>query len=360
MATKENKTDENKKADKKLKISTVFYALIIAIAAYFVLIGILIYGFGTSNKLTKFTAKYVPYPAAVVNQKNFITIDALRSNLQSIKSFYENQDFSSIGMRVDFSTEDGKKRLQIRERGLLNKMIEDEAIEILARRNGIIITAEAADQNVERKLEEYGNKEEVENRLSRLYGWTLSDFKEKIVKPAMYREELEKMVLSQKKEEFSREAREKIEKAADLLSEKKDFAEVANSYSQGLTAGEGGELGWFRKNQLIPELADLIFSLQKGKRSDIIESSLGYHIVEVENRKVENGEELVKIRQIFARKKTFADWLGEEMGKMRILIPLKDYYWDSQRLLVEFKDAGMREFEKDVRENFQGDASIIF
>lgn len=362
LTRKQTDMNKIKKEDiiKKIKLpATLYSAVIVAVAGIF-LAAALIYVFEANNRLTKFSEKFIPYPAAVINYKNFVTLNTLNSNLLSVKQFYENQDFSEVGLRVDFTTDDGKKRLKLREKELLNKMIEDKAIEILAKRNGITITAQSIDQNVERKLEEFGTKDDVENRLSKLYGWTLDDFKQKAVKPGMYQEELEKIILEQNKDKFSGAAREKIEKAARELNGKKDFSEVAKAYSDGSTAQDGGELGWFKKDQLVPEISSVAFSFDKGRRSDMIESELGFHIVEVEDKKTEGKEELVKIRQIFARKETFADWLDEQIKQMKIFIPLKEYNWNREKGMVEFSDEKMKEFEKSIMENFQGDASVIF
>ncbi len=355
-----DKNNKEHRIYKKIKAPTIIYSLIIIIAAYFIFTGIFIYGFGIKNKITETTARYFPYPAAAINYKNFIALNALNGNLQSVKQFYENQNFSQVGLRVDFTTEDGKKRLKLREKELLNKMIEDKVVEILAKRNGIIITSQLIDQNMERKLEEFGAKDDVKNKLSKLYGWTLDNFKQKVVKPGMYREELEKLILEQNKDKFSGAARGKIEKADREIKSKKDFAEAAEIYSDGSTARDGGELGWFKKDQLVPEISKAVFSFDKGQRSDIIESGLGFHIVEVEDKKTENNEDLVKIRQIFARKVTFADWLDEQIKQMKIFIPLKGYGWNKEKGMAEFSDEKMKEFEKNVMENFQGDASVIF
>jgi foldase protein PrsA len=350
--------DKNK--EKKIKPLTIVWAVIIIAAAYVIVIGIAIYAFGVNNKLTKFTENFIPYPAAVVGYSKFIPVNEVGNNLQSIKRFYENQDFSQAGLRVDFTTVDGKKRLKVREKELLNKMIEDKAIEILAKKNGIMITNDIVDQNVKRRLDEFGTEAAAKENLNRLYGWTMSDFKEKIVKPALYSEELEKIITEKNKDGFVKVAQDKIDKAKSELDGGKDFSEVAKNFSDGSTAGEGGELGWFAKDQLISEIANAVFAFKKGQRSDIIESVLGFHIVEVEDRKTDNNQELIKIRQIFSRKITFADWLGEQMKNIKIFVPLKGYYWNLARSTAEFKDADLKEFENNLNENSQGDASVTF
>ncbi len=342
----------------KVKIATVIYSVVIFIIVYVVLVGILIYGLGINNKITDVSAKYIPYPAAIIDSKNFVTIGEFDSNLKSIKSFYENQDFSQIGLRVDFSTEEGKRRMKIQERQLLNKMIEDKVIEALARQNGVRITNEIVNQEVSRKLDEYGNKQSVEENLANFYGWTIEDFKKKIVKADIYKKEMEKILESQ--DSSGDKLKSKMEDAKKELESGRDFSDVARDYSEGSTAQDGGELGWITKEQLIAKLDEAVFGAKEGERSGIIESELGFHIVEVEKKKTEEDVEMVKVRQIFVRKKNLADWLEEKMGDIKIYIPLKDYYWDKDGLEAQFKDENLKEFEKKIIEKFQGDASLIY
>jgi len=353
-----NKPEKNEKASREVKTSTIFYSILIAIAVIFIVIGILIYGFGLEGNAIKKIEKIIPFPAVSLNSFHLISINDLNENLSSVRKFYENQDFSKIDLRVDFSTESGQKRLKIKEKEILNRIIEDRIIEIIARKKGIKISDETVQQNLSRKMEEYGGGEDLAKNLDRLYGWTIQDFEDKIVKPDIYRQELEKIFDSENSS--VQEAKLQIEKAKADLDKKKDFGEIAKAYSKGYTAQEGGELGWFKKDQLISDISDKIFSLEKGKKSDVLESSLGFHIVEVEDKKTENGEDLVRIRQIFSPKKLFLEFLAEEIGKMKIIIFLKDYSWNKESKSLEFKDEDMKNFEKELIENSQGDASLLF
>ena len=353
----EQKTTNEKKT-KEVKISVIAVSILIIIFAGLIFLGVLIYGFGKKYAFIKKVEIFVPYPAAMIEKSKFISIGELDENLISVKKFYEGQDLSQIEMRVDFSTENGKKRLQVKEKDILNKMIEDKTIEFLAREKGVKITNEMVDQNISRKLEEYGTAENLKSNLEKLYGWTVADFKKKIIEPDLYKQELEKIFL--KEDESAKKSKEQIAKANEELKKKKLFSDVAKEYSQGSTAKDGGELGWFGRDQLIPDISKDVFSLEKGKRSDVLESVLGFHIVEVEDKKTENGQDLVKIRQIFAPKKIFAEFLIEEMKKTDIKIFLKDYYWNKERTRVEFRNQEMKNFEKEIIENSQGDASALF
>jgi len=349
-----------KKQNKKVKLSTVIYSLLIAAALLLGLAAGLAYGVSADdNKFARIITEHIPFPAAVINYYHFISISELSGNLKAVKSFYENQDFSKAGIRVDFSTEDGKKRLKIREKQLLNKMIEDKAIKILARRRGVKINNNLVSQNVSRKLKEYGSEEAVRKDLARLYGWNMEDFKEKIVKPDMYKDELEKIVFRESKDRWQ-ESANKIKKAAEELENGGEFSEVARNYSEGATAQENGNLGWFKKEQLLPKLAEIAFSLEEGKTSGIIESELGYHIIKLEEKKSEDGEEMARISQIFTRKFSFADWLEEQMKNMKFFVSMKDYYWDKENLIVEFKDKDMKKFEERILKEIQEDEPAAY
>ena len=344
--------------NKEVKISTIVYSALIIIFSIIIILGILIYAFRWDNSFIKKAEKILPYPATIIENTNFISLNRLNSDLNSVKKFYESQDFSEVNMRVDFSTENGEKRLKLKEKEILNRLIEDKSIEIIAKQKGIAISNEMVDQNLERKMEEYGDEGDLSENLKKLYGWTMEDFKSKIVKPDLYKQELEKSFIAENP--TISEAKSQIEKANNELNKKKTFFDVAKEYSKGSTAGNGGELGWFKKDQLISEISDTVFSLEKGKRSEVLESVLGFHIIELEDKKTENSEDLVRIRQIFVPKKTFAEFLTEEMKKMKFTILLREYSWNSENATLEFRDQEMKNFEQDLIENSQGDASVIF
>ena len=78
-------------------------------------------------------------------------------------------------------------------------------------------------------------------------------------------------------------------KAAFILGQAKageDFADLARRYSDDPTKQRGGDLGFFERGDLLPEFEKEIFSLNPGEMK-IIETSLGYHIVKVEEKRGE-------------------------------------------------------------------------
>ncbi len=343
--------------NKKIKPLTIILGLLIFLILYLTIIAIAIYGFDADNKLTKKTTQYIPLPAASWGT-NSITVSRLKTELASVKMFYENQDFSDLGMRVDFTTTDGKKRLKIKEKNILNKLIENKLIENEAIKRGLTINPEDISQEVSRKMQEYGSEEFLKANLAKLYGWNLNDFKENIVKPDMYKEKLFANLLEADKK--SAEAKNKITMALEELKSGKSFDETAIKYSDGESAGEGGELGWFGADQVLPEIVEPVFALKKGERSEIIESSLGYHIIEMKDRVIEDGEDIVQINQIFVRSLDFSEWLAEHEKGFNIHIFSKDFYWNKDAGLVEFRNNDLTNFEENLDKNSPDDISVLF
>jgi len=333
-------------------------AVAFLVVAYILVIGLIIYLFPRNeNRLILATASIIPYPVAI-SDAGTITVGKLYDELKSSKKFYESQDFSQVGLRVDFSTEDGQKRLSIKEKNILNKLIDDSIIEAQAKNRGIKITKEIVDQEVDRKLKEYGTGDYLKENLEKLYGWDLDDFKENIVKPDLYREKL--FAELRKTDSSYKEAQQKINQAKSELDGGLDFSAVAKKYSQGDSAQNGGALGWFSASQMLPEIAQVIFNFEKGQQSDVIESSIGYHIIKVEDVKIQNEERLFNVRQIFIPTKNFSQWLEDFEKEYNIFILMRRFTWDEQTNQVKFRSQSLNEYEQDLMENPVNDPTVLF
>src|SRR5205807_6611704 len=73
-------------------------------------------------------------------------------------------------------------------------------------------------------------------------------------------------------------------KAEDLLKQIKagaDFEEVAKKSSNGPSAAQGGDLGFFERGKLAKQLEDLTFSMKKGDVSDVVRTKQGFVILKV-------------------------------------------------------------------------------
>lgn len=81
-----------------------------------------------------------------------------------------------------------------------------------------------------------------------------------------------------------------------VVTEGKDFTEVAKSSSKGMNAASGGDLGYITKGTLaLIKLEKALFRLNPGQVSSPVETKLGYHLLTV----TEKRENQVKAQQIF-------------------------------------------------------------
>lgn len=78
-------------------------------------------------------------------------------------------------------------------------------------------------------------------------------------------------------------------KAESLLAEIRrgsDFEQVARRASQdSLTREQGGDLGWNRRGELVPEFEQMMFALAPGQVSPLVLTPYGFHIIKVERTK---------------------------------------------------------------------------
>lgn len=74
----------------------------------------------------------------------------------------------------------------------------------------------------------------------------------------------------------------------DRILDGEDFATLAQKYSRDSSAPKGGDLGFFEKNQMVPEFSEAAFALQPNEMTaDPIQTNFGWHVIMVEERKTE-------------------------------------------------------------------------
>src|SRR5258708_4853940 len=79
--------------------------------------------------------------------------------------------------------------------------------------------------------------------------------------------------------------RAKVAEVMVELSAGADFGDLARKYSQDSRKGKGGDWGWQRRSDLRKEFSDVIFALEKGKRSEPLIMPEGAFIFFAEDRK---------------------------------------------------------------------------
>jgi peptidyl-prolyl cis-trans isomerase C len=85
--------------------------------------------------------------------------------------------------------------------------------------------------------------------------------------------------------EAQRDALERIQDIRRRIVGGEDFAALAREVSEDGSREQGGDLGFFSREQMVPEFAEAAFALSPGTVSEPIRTDFGYHLIEVTDRK---------------------------------------------------------------------------
>jgi peptidyl-prolyl cis-trans isomerase C len=101
-----------------------------------------------------------------------------------------------------------------------------------------------------------------------------------------------------------------------------DFAELAKQKSKDPgAAAEGGDLGYFGKDQMVPEFAEVAFKLDKGQVSDPVKTQFGWHIIKVEDKRVKPVPPFDQVKEqvvTYVQRKAQADFIHSLQADAKI------------------------------------------
>ncbi len=76
-----------------------------------------------------------------------------------------------------------------------------------------------------------------------------------------------------------------------------DFADLARERSTGPSGPKGGDLGFFTKEQMVPEFAEVAFAMEPGSHSkEPVQTQFGWHVIKVEDRRAAAPPALEELR----------------------------------------------------------------
>lgn len=108
------------------------------------------------------------------------------------------------------------------------------------------------------------------------------------------------------------------------------FEDLAKSYSNDLSASNGGDLGWIYPGDTVPEFERAMDALKVGEVSEPIESPFGYHLIQVLERKtadVSKERQRLQARQAIRERKldeATQDWLRQLRDRAYVELHLED------------------------------------
>jgi len=99
------------------------------------------------------------------------------------------------------------------------------------------------------------------------------------------------------KESEKEDALKKIREIQKKQIKGDDFAKLAKEYSQGPSNVKGGDLGYFKRGQMVPAFEEVAFKLKPGEVSDIVTTRFGYHLIKVVGKKPESTVPYEEIKE---------------------------------------------------------------
>jgi peptidyl-prolyl cis-trans isomerase SurA len=107
------------------------------------------------------------------------------------------------------------------------------------------------------------------------------------------------------------------------------FELLSAKYSQGPAAAAGGDIGYIEKGVILHEVEEAAFSLPLNQISEVIESPIGFHVIQVIDRRGGGIKAIESVREEIREKidqekmeKKFGEWLEDLRSKSHIEMKL--------------------------------------
>jgi peptidyl-prolyl cis-trans isomerase C len=110
------------------------------------------------------------------------------------------------------------------------------------------------------------------------------------------------------------ETEDQAKKIEDELKKGADFAELAKKESKDPGASDGGDLGFFTKDQMVPEFSAVAFALEPGKISDPVKTQFGWHVIKVEEKRTRKAPDFEQVKpqiETYVVRKAQADYVAK-------------------------------------------------
>jgi len=208
------------------------------------------------------------------------------------------------------------------KKDLLESLIDREVLYQESQKNGVSVSDEAINEQLKAMKKQFPSEEEFKNALSKLDLSEVS-LKSQLKRSMGIQQVIEKQQFGQKvtvsdeeakayydsnpslfekpeevqashilikvdpKTDAAKkaEARKKIEMVQQRLKKGEDFPTLAKEFSECSSSTKGGDLGYFRRGQMVKPFEEVAFALKPGQVSDIVETQFGYHLIKVTDKK---------------------------------------------------------------------------
>lgn len=120
-------------------------------------------------------------------------------------------------------------------------------------------------------------------------------------------------VADPKDEAASKAAEDKAKATIERLNKGEDFATLASALTEDPSGKKnGGDLGYFTRDQMVPAFSDVAFSLKKGQISGPVKTQFGWHVIKVEDKRMRQPPPFDQVRgelEEYASRKAQSDFV---------------------------------------------------
>jgi peptidyl-prolyl cis-trans isomerase C len=120
----------------------------------------------------------------------------------------------------------------------------------------------------------------------------------------------------------SKAAEDRIKAVIARLNKGEDFAKVAGEVTEDPSGkANGGDLGYFTKEQMVPEFAEAAFKLDKGQISGPVKTQFGWHVIKLEDKRIKPPPAFDEVKpqiEQFVARKAQADLVTRLRGEAKI------------------------------------------
>lgn len=157
--------------------------------------------------------------------------------------------------------------------------------------------------------------------------------------------------------QVTKEIEKQLAKANKILNEvKKDpteFAKIAKANSDDtISAAQGGDLGYFSAQEMVPEFSKAAFSMKPNVVSDLVHTPYGYHIIMVTDRVKAGIEPLDKV------KPEIKEYL-ENQEKVKILQKFVDTLKSTATITYNDPSYNPEEIQKLIKEQAKKNPALM-
>ncbi|MDD7756026.1 MAG: peptidylprolyl isomerase [Clostridiales bacterium] len=216
---------------------------------------------------------------------NEVVYQAAQEEGIKVKDFEVNEKFNNIKETID---ENPAYKEKLKEAGIneefLKKQVKKDLV-VSKYKENFLKDIKISDKEIKSYYESHKDEFKIQEvRASQILISTLDDDNKQVSK-----EEKEKL-------------KTKAEKLLNKVNNGEEFNKLAKKYSDDKNSGkDGGDLGFFSKEDKNIDFTKEVFKLDKGKNATLIETSYGYHIVKITDKRtvtksLEDSKDDIKYR----------------------------------------------------------------